>query len=613
MKRLLALVTVCILLLGTLCVPASADSMASKVDLLCTVNSEGDCLVSMNVMLQLSEARNDLAFPLPLTARDITLNNSSAATRKTASATLVDIGRYTDDFVGEIQLIFSYTLPEAVKVNPDAGLINGQRKLQLTLPMLCGFELPVSKLTFIVNMPSADMSNPPDFTSTYRQSSLGSDLTVDINGSQIIGASKVQLNDHDGVTMTMLVPQEMFPTVSTYVREGNPEIVPMAVFAILALIYWILFLRSLPLIRSRTSTPPEGITAGELGCRLTHAGGDLTMMVFTWARLGYILIHMDGNGRIMLHKRMDMGNERSQFENKIFKLLFGSRRVVDGTGYPYALLCRKVAGIVPSERNMNRRNSGNAKIFRGLACVSQIFCGICVAMNMSTVPVLYVLMSIILGIFGAVSGWMIQGIAYRTHLRGKVPVYMGFACILIWILLGILCGQIWIPLCCCLGQFLIGYLAAYGGRRSELGRHDAAQVLGLRSYVKRISGEDINRLLKNDPDYFFNMAPYALALGVINPFAKSFARRKIDQCPYLITRVHGKRSAEDWGHLMADVADMMDAKSRRMMWESLLPQGDALEGFFRKLQSGGKKKAAPKTAKPGRKPAPKKRTAKREE
>ena len=73
--------------------------------------------------------------------------------------------------------------------------------------------------------------------------------------------------------------------------------------------------------------------------------------------------------------------------------------------------------------------------------------------------------------------------------------------------------------------------------------------------------------MANDPDYFFNMAPYALALGVINPFSRNFVRRKIDQCPYLVTRVSGKRTAEDWGHLIADAADLMDALSRRMMIE----------------------------------------------
>ncbi len=563
MKRLLALLTICILLMGSVCISASAESVASKVDLLCTVNSEGDCLVSMNVTLHLDQAYQDMSFPLPLNARDVTLNQAPVAPRKTASASHVDISRYTREYVGDLPLIFSFTIPEAVKVTK----VNDVPKLLLTIPMLNGFELPVQSMSFIINMPSAEMTHPPYFTSIYRQESVGSDLTYNIDRNQIIGSTKKVLNDQDGVTMTMEVPEAMFPTVSTYIREGNPELTPILIFAGLALLYWILFLRTLPLWHSRTSTAPEGITAGELGCRLTLSGGDLTAMVFSWAQLGYLLIRMEGSGRILLQKRMDMGNERNQYENRIFKALFGSRQVVDATGYGYAKLCRKVLGTVPQERNMYKGSSGNMKIFRGLACVSQIFCGICVAMNMTTVPALYVLLSIILAVFGAISGWLIQDVAYRTHLRGKTPVWIGMVCFGIWLLLGYLCGQIWIPLGCSLGQWVMGYFAAYGGRRSDLGRHDASQVLGLRRYVKYLPREEIGRLLANDPEYFFNMAPHALALGVINPYARAFGRRKMGQCPYIVTRSSAKRTAEDWGHLMVDIADLMDAKSRQMQVE----------------------------------------------
>ncbi len=589
MKRILAMLLLCVLLFGAMTVPASAESVASRVDLLCTVNAEGDCLVTMNVTLKLDQAYESLTFPLPANARDITLNNSSASTRKTDSAIQVDISRYTRGYVGELPLVFNFMIPEAVKVSREEIKIGEERKIVLTIPMLNGFELPVQSLSFIINMPSADMNNLPNFTSTYRQESVGSDLTYEIDRNQIIGSSKRGLNDHDGITMTMVVPREMFPTVSIYVREGNPELPYIIGFACAALLYWLLFLRTLPLIRSRTSTPPEGITAGELGCRLTLSGGDLTMMVFSWAQLGYLLIRMEGKGKVVLLKRMEMGNERSPYENKVYRSLFGNRQVVDATGMTYARLCRKVAATVPNERNMYRGNSGNMKIFRGLACVSMIFCGVCVAMNMTTIPALYILLSVILGIFGAVSGWLIQAVAYRTHLRGKTPVYIGFLCILLWIGLGLLCTQIWIPLGCCVGEFLIGYLAAYGGRRSELGRHDASQVLGFRHFVKHLQPDEISRLMKNDPDYFFNMAPYALAMGVINPFARGFGRRNLDPCPYLLSHVKGKHSAEDWGHLMADAADLMDQKSRRMMWQQLIPQPDML----------------PKVKKPVKKPAPK--------
>ena len=568
MRRLLTLLTVCVLLTGVLCIPASAETSASKVDLYCTVTSEGDCQVSMTVTMRLEEAHDQMTFPLPVNAKNITMNPSSVSATKTDSAIEVDISKIARGYVGEASLFFEYTIPKAVKVNADqSSKLIADRTLQLDIPLLCGFEYPVESLTFLVNMPSDKMTNSPTFHSIYRQTSIESDLTYKVDKNQIIGSSKTILNDHEGVTMSMIVPQDMFPTVSTYIREGNPEIVPMIICAVVALLYWILFLRTLPMFRIRTSTPPEGITAGELGCRLTLAGGDLTMMVFSWAQLGYLLIHMDGNGRILLYKRMDMGNERSAFENKVFKALFSSRRVVDATGNQYALLCQKVARQVPNERNMHRGNSGNMKLFRLIACGSQVFCGICVAMNMTSISFLQILLAVILGVFGAVSAWLIQDVAYRTHLRGKTPVYIGLVCILIWIVLGLLCGQVWIPLCCTLGEFVLGYFAAYGGRRSDLGRHDAGIVLGFRNYAKHLPREDISRLMKNDPDYFFNLAPYALALGVINPFSEAFGRRKLDQCPYLVARVHGKRTAQEWGKLMADAADMMDARVRRMQVE----------------------------------------------
>lgn len=573
MRRLFVTLALCIALAGVLCIPASAETAATQVNMQCTVTSDGDCRVSMNLRLRLEDAYDQMAFPIPANARSVTLNGNNASTSPTSSATLVDLSKITRDYTGDISVDIGYTIPEAVKVTlPEQTSSSSETKLkpflQLAIPLLCSFDYPVEFLSFTITMPSENMTDTPTFTSIYRQISIMSDLNVEVRGSQIIGTSLVKLNDREGITMTMRVPEEMFPSVSTYVRQGNPELVPIVGFALAALLYWVLFLRCLPILPIRATTPPEGITAGELGCRLTLSGGDLTMMVFSWAQLGYLLIHMDGNGRVMLHKRMDMGNERSQFENKIFRALFGSRRVVDGTGIAYAVLSQRVATMIPNERNMYKGSSGNPKIFRGLACISQAFCGICVAMNMSTVPVLEWMMALILAIFGLVSAWLIQAMAYRTHLRGKMPFLVGILCILVWLGLGFLCQQIWIPLGCCAGQVLMGYMAAYGGRRSDLGRNDAGMVLGLRRYLKRLPRTEINRLLSLDPDYFFNMAPHAMALGVLNPYTQVFGRRDLE-CPYLITPVHGKRTAEDWGQLMLDAADMMDTRARRMKVEKL--------------------------------------------
>ena len=561
LKRCLALALLCVLLLGSFAMPASAESAASKVDCYITVNPNGDALVAMTVTLHMESPDEKLTFPLPVNATGITMNGSAVRTTKTESAIEVEVVRPAAGLVGDFTARFDYSIPNAVAVAQTEDFTQ-EPYLQLTLPLLCGFSYPVQLLNFVVTLPGTIVYQA-DFTSIDRQNSIASDLKINYDGSMLTGTSITTLNDREAVTMTMVVPNEMFPTISTYRRVGNPEIVPMLIFAGVALLYWILFLRTWPLIRRRNVTVPEGISAGEIGCHLTLAGGDLTMMSVHWAQLGYILIQVDGQ-RVLLHKRMEMGNERSPFEVKVFRMLFGSRRVVDATGVPYAKLSRKIFAMVPGERNLCKPNSGNMKFFRALCCGSQIFCGICVAMNMTRIFALQILLSIVLGLFGAISAWQIQEIAYRTHLRGKTRVYVGLVCILIWIVLGILCGQWLIPLLCSLGQMMMSYFAAYGGRRNEMGRHDAGMILGLRHYLKHIKREDIDRIMKTDPDFFFNMAPFALALGVIRPFARNFGSKKLNQCPYLALRVSGRRSGDDWAELLAMTADLIDKRYRRM-------------------------------------------------
>ena len=346
MKRFLSCLLLCVVLLGSLALPASAESNASRVDSYINVDSDGNCQVSLTVTLHLESADNNLTFPLPVNATNITMNGSSARTNKTSNAIEVDVTRATGGLVGDFTVQFAYSVPDAVGVTKDA---KGKDILQLVVPLLSGFRYPIQELSFIINLPG-DIVYQPDFHSVFRQSSIESDLSITYDARMISGRSVAEIHDSDSMTMFMVVPQEMFPSVSMYVREGNPEVVPMLVCAGLALLYWLVFLRTWPLIRSRSVTPPEGVTAGEMGCHLTLHGGDLTMMIWNWAQMGYILIQLEGR-RVMLYKRMDMGNERSQFEIKIFRMLFGARRMVDATSPQYAKLSKKVFAMVPGERN----------------------------------------------------------------------------------------------------------------------------------------------------------------------------------------------------------------------------------------------------------------------
>lgn len=558
MKRRVIVLIICLMVMLGCAMPVFADSSATYVENITTITSDGNCQVTLRVNIHIDERVDDLTFPLPLGAKDVMMNGSAARATKRDGALHVDISDMLGGHTGDVSLKFDFRLEKVVRYEEE--------KYLLELPLLSGFEYPVERMEFTITLPD-DIKGRPYFTGGYRQSTVESIMTIAVDEDMITGSVNQALDDRETLTMTMEVTEKMFPGVSTYQRNGNPEIIPMIILAVLALIYWFIWLRTGPLLWVRKNTAPEGVSAGELGCRLVFAGADLTMMVFHWAQLGYILIQLDDNGRVILHKRMDMGNERSLFEVKTFKTLFGNRRVIDGTGYHYASLAKKLERQIPGERTMCKPNSGNMKIFRVLFCAVQVFCGICLGMNMTGNEVLQILLAVILGIFGAISAWFIQGGMYRIYLRDKMKLYLALILSAIWLIVGLIAGVILIALIPLLGQLLCGLMAAYGGRRSELGRINATEILGLRHHLRKVDSEELLRLRKRDPEYFYNMIPHALALGVEKKFAINYGKKKLQPCPYLVAGNRARQDAFHWAMTMKEVAKILDSRKNRMKWE----------------------------------------------
>lgn len=50
----------------------------------------------------------------------------------------------------------------------------------------------------------------------------------------------------------------------------------------------------------------------------------------------------------------------------------------------------------------------------------------------------------------------------------------------------------------------------------------------------------------------------------MKPYAAAFGKRKLPQCPYLVTKVHGKRTAGEWADVMTQIVTMMDARYRQL-------------------------------------------------
>lgn len=560
--RRIAVFSLALILLFAASFSVSAATSASAVGTYATVTQDGYCQVNMTVKLHLEQAASSLTFPVPKQAANVTLNGTRVRTSAKNDSLLIDLSDALGSMIGDITVTVGYSLDNVIHTT-DAGL------LELQVPLLSGFSYPVESLEFSVTLPGAPEGKPA-FSSGYHQSDIEKDLTYTVSGSTISGTSQNELKDHETLVMTLSVTEEMFPQTGIKLPDLQVVNIAMGVCAVLAVLYWLITLRCAPPRRTVRPIPPEGCTAGELGSVLTLEGADLTMMVFTWAQLGYILIRLDRHDRVTLHKRMDMGNERGSFEQRCFKQLFSKRTIVDTSGTRYGELYVKIKKMPPNVQSFLRPSSGNPRLFRAFAAMIGLFGGVSLGIGLSAGAVLQWFLVCILAALGTVSSLWIQRWAYCLFLLDKRRLWIALIHCAAWTVLGLLAGTPAVGLCVPAAQLLAGLMAAYGGRRTDAGRQAMAQILGLRRYLRNVERTHLQRIREADPDYFHTLAPCALALGVGTAFAKRFGKTRLPGCPYLTTGTDSHMNALEWSILMRRAIRAMNAGQDQRITDKLL-------------------------------------------
>lgn len=556
MRRIILIILCCMMLVTTANAAGINEAQSHTV-----VKQDGSCDVTLTITLQFDAPVGELSFPLPANARNITVNGASARSTQTSTVRKVDISSHISG-IGTNTLVIRYSLPDTVTADKKGNLT-------MTLPLLSGFAFPVEKMSFTVTLPG-EVESKPSFSSTYRPQDVETVMYIQINGSVISGSFLERLQDTESLTMTLSVTEKMFPQSMAKKWSLDTVDLLMAGVALLAAAYWLITMRTAFPRKLRRATAPEGVTAGVLGCILNGRGVDFTMMVLSWAQMGYILIQPDDNGRVLLHKRMDMGNERSDYENRYFRSLFGRRRTVDATGYHYARMCAKAERTVLGAQSYYHRATGNPRVFRLVMALIGVLAGISMANAVVRDTGWQVVLGILFSILFGAASWMIQSAAIHLRDRNRIKVWIGLGCAALWILVSVLTEEWNVAMFVVPAEFVAGLAAAYGGRRSEAGKQMVSELWGLRRFLRDAAQADLQRILRTNPDYFYSMAPYALALGVDRSFARQVGNNKLPACTYLTTGMDGDMTAAEWSRLLRETVAAMDALKQRMPIDRLL-------------------------------------------
>ena len=556
MKRAFFL-CICLLLVLSMGVSVMATTQADQIRQETQVAEDGSCVITLDIRLYLEETVTDLTFPLPADAENVLLDGSYVTTRVVGERLLVQLPNRT---AGDYRFRITYGLRNVV--SRESG------QAQVRLDLLSGFAYPIQDLEFSVTLPG-EIQHEPLFSSGYHQEDISDTIATDISGNSLHGKVLSPLKDHETLVLTLPVDPALFPLVS------NLE--PLIDFwdglvlglALLSILYYCMTLKPQFHRVESSFCPPEGITAGEVGVCLTGTGLNLTLMVLTWAQLGYLHIEMKDKRHVILHKKMDMDNERSPWEVRTFQALFGNRQSIDGCGVHYARLYRKAGLQAPLTRQLFKPSSGKPMIFLLLTCAAGAFSGVKLGLSLTEHPAGQVLLTILVCLICLAFSYFIQAGGKCLPLRGKMPLVLGISCGIAWIALGAVTGQLAIALPMVIFQLLCGVAIAFGGRRSELGIQILAQIRGLRQYMVRANAFELQQRLQANSNYFHELAPYALALGVDKRFARRFGKAQMADPGFLTVKGAQPVTAAQWATLLRQVNDALNARQRKLPYEQI--------------------------------------------
>lgn len=560
MRRIFAVI-LCMLLLTT---AVFADNSAPSFSSNATVTPTGSCQVVISATVSLEEPVSGLTFPLGVGVSGAMLNGTHASTTTVGDVVHARLS-HLDNQTGTFAIDLQYTVENVVELSKDGHQV-------VRVPLLAGFKYPVESLQFSVTMPGP-FTDSPEFFSGYHEQDIekSMDVTVDPENGTISGSTATVLKDSETLYMLLDAPEGMFPLAASAGETLPYDHLGMGIFAAAALLYWLLTMRQIPSWPGRSPNLPQGVSAGQIGSHLVHCDADLTLMVLHWAQLGYLEIRLDRRDRVFLTKKMDMGNERSAFENRTFKHLFTRRTRLEATSETYTKLYKKTAadsrhqsaGLIP--------HSGNPTIFRLLSIGVAIFAG--AAMGDCILSPSAVERWGWMGVMALVSGyccWRIQKGMFCLYLRSRQDLTVTVIFSVVLLIASSLCTAFPYGLAAVAWGLFSGLLAAYGGRRTESGRQLFLEIFGLRRFLCGVSPNELQRILRSKPEYYYEMAPFALAMGVDARFAARFGNIQLRSCKWLLTDAPAPKKPAEWYPILRRTADLMNRGVARPFWKAFL-------------------------------------------
>ena len=374
------------------------------------------------------------------------------------------------------------------------------------------------------------------------------DVQCDITNDEISGET-TGIAPRQAITLYCPVHEGYFVGAKT-VSKTIPTILLIltVVLAVLILIYELLK-RQKKAVQTVEFYPPEGMSSAEVGVIIDEMVDDVDLisLIPWWGEKGYLVIEEipDKKGRggehasLRLHKKKDLPVDAPAYQKELFNGLFATnpRDLKD--------LPRTFSEVFSAAKSsLGNEFRGEKQLSTGKFKAGFLLFLMCAAWfgAVATSSVISLKENLIFGAFSAGALFILGVMRLITHgqdtvrTKGKWVAYILIGLLLFGVSAGTMLagtadgqtffsGTIYLVVLC--GMLIVSVLIGRLVVPTEYKLDKLGKLLGLKEFIKTAEIEKLNMLIEEDPEYFFNVLPYAMVFGLSDHWSKQFKALKI--------------------------------------------------------------------------------------
>ena len=406
------------------------------------------------------------------------------------------------------------------------------------------WDTTISNVTFSIHMPKDFDTSKIGFTHGTQGSSQTDGITYEVDGNTITGEYNSDLSSYNGLTVRIELPEGYF-VIKDYQKYIDYAVIALFIgLVVITFVLWLKNGKDRPVVETVEFYPPEDLNSAELAqvYKGEVRGQDVTSLLIYLANKGYLKIkEEDKKGLISTYKAITFvklkeydGEHYSEktFFDGIFK--YGDEVPISKLEDRFYVTQGKIVNHINSKKNIEKVIDKKSRKSKTITTVFEFLVLIvtCLTLGMATgdisnslfsLPFVICSLAMIkagVGFFkkkeagGIVVGAMLIFMSFCFFFSSQTMVLVesdGFSSA-DWLVLGI--GVVSI--------ILLIIFEAIMPARTEYGTKMLGKIRGFKRFLETARKEELERLVEENPSYFYDILPYTYVLGVSSKWIKKF-------------------------------------------------------------------------------------------